>query len=46
VTVCRPIESTAKTSEHTRPMDSVTNDARAILDRWQAAEERVTASGS
>src|SRR2546425_1066725 len=30
------IELTAKTPEHARMMDPATNDARAILDRWQA----------
>ena len=30
------IELTAKTPEHAQMMDPATNDARAILDRWQA----------
>src|SRR6266567_209204 len=30
------IELTAKTPEHARMMDPATNDARGILDRWQA----------
>jgi catechol 2,3-dioxygenase-like lactoylglutathione lyase family enzyme len=38
------IELTAKTPDHARLMDPATNDARAILDRWQAAKERVAAS--
>jgi hypothetical protein len=38
------IELTAKTPHHARLMDPATNDARAILDRWQAAKERVAAS--
>ena len=38
------IELTAKTPDHARLMDPATNNARAILDRWQAAKERVTAS--
>ena len=38
------IELTAKTPEHARLMDPATNDARAILDRWQVAKERITAS--
>jgi hypothetical protein len=38
------IELTAKTPEHARLMNPATNDARAILDRWQAAKERATAS--
>jgi catechol-2,3-dioxygenase len=40
------IELTAKTPDHTRLMDPATNDARAILDRWQAAKERVTAGAN
>jgi catechol-2,3-dioxygenase len=38
------IELTAKTPEHAHMMDPVSNDARAILDRWQAAKERAMAS--
>jgi hypothetical protein len=38
------IELTAKTPDHARLMDPATNDARAILDRWQAAKEPAAAS--
>ena len=32
------IELTAKTPEHDRMMDPAANDARALLDRWQAVK--------
>jgi catechol-2,3-dioxygenase len=38
------LELTAKTPEHARMMDPVTNGARAILDRWQAEEVQIPAS--
>lgn len=38
------IELAARTPEHSRMMDPATNDARGILERWQAAKVRVAAS--
>jgi catechol 2,3-dioxygenase-like lactoylglutathione lyase family enzyme len=38
------IELTAKTPEHDRELDPATNDARGVLDRWQAA--KATAGGA
>ena len=37
------IELTAKTPDHDRAMDPATNEARAILDRWQGAKKAAAA---
>ena len=38
------IELTAKTPGHAQMMDPATNDARAILDRWQAEKSHTAAA--
>lgn len=40
------IELTAKMPHHDRAMDPATNEARARLDRWQAAKKRSATTGS
>ena len=39
------IELTAKTPGHAQMMDPATNDARAIVSRWQAEKSRSAAAG-
>ncbi len=39
------IELTAKTPEHSSLMDPATNEARAILDRWEAKKTQVASAG-
>jgi len=38
------IELTAKTAEHDKLMDPAANEARAILDRWQAGKKEESAA--
>ena len=40
------IELTAKTPEHDRAMDPASNDARAKLERWQAAKQSAGKMGA
>jgi hypothetical protein len=40
------IELTCKRENHDQSMDPATNEARAILDRWQAGKRGVAAAAT